>query len=178
MRPHNDKRMVFWISTVLVLSLVCVTGCVQIEVTDTTPTAGTPDPSTSPPSTRDGRHNLAVQAVDFDPPLSYQQLIMRRQSVALLVAIENTGNSTERNVAVHAQLSSPENPELFLTQGASIASIAPGQVQIVRFSHLGAIPYQQAYHLEVAVEPVEGEIGLNDNVRAFDILIRQEQDNP
>jgi hypothetical protein len=170
--------MVPWVAAAFLLALVSMTGCVQVEVVDTTPTASTPDPSTSPPLVGDDGHNLAVRAVDFDPPLNYQQLIIRRQAVALLVTIENTGNSTERNVAVRAQLSSPENPELFLTQGASIASIAPGKAEIVRFAHLGAIPYQQAYHLEVMVEPVDGESSLDDNSRTFDIQIYQEQDSP
>jgi hypothetical protein len=113
-------------------------------------------------------------AVDFDPPLSYKQLIIRRQAIALLVVVENTGTETEQDVAIRVRLSTPEEPEFLLTQDASVASIAPGEVQIVRFDPLGEIPYHQAYHLEVLVDPVDGEADLGDNSKAFDIQIRTE----
>ena len=95
---------------------------------------------------------MAVLTVDFDPPLDYEQLILHSQSVTLLVAVENTGIHTQRDVTVRAELSTPEDSELFLTRGASVESIAPGEIQIVRFARLGEIPYHQTFHLEV--EPV------------------------
>lgn len=178
MWPRNSKRAILWIASVSVLVLVTLAGCARVEVVDTTPAISTPASSTSPPSAVGGEHSLALLAVDFDPPLSYQHLIMQRQSVDLLVAIQNTGRSTEFNVTVHAQLSTSEDPEMLLTQGASIADIAPGEVQVVRLAHLGEIPYHQTYHLEVRIEPVDGESDLDDNLKAFDIQIYQEQDNP
>ncbi len=170
MWPKNGKLIVPWIAGVSVLLLVTLTACAEVKVVDKTPAASTPDLLTSPLIVG-VRHNLAILAVDFDPPLSYQQLIIRRESVALLVAVENTGSETERNVTVRAQLSSPEDADLVLTQGASVASIAPGEIQIVRFARLGEIPYHQAYSLEVSVAPVDGEIDLRDNSRAYDIQI-------
>jgi hypothetical protein len=157
-------------------TLVSLVGCVQVDVIDTTPAVSTP--ANRPPSTGDAVHNLAVLSVDFEPPLNYQQLILQDRSVTLLAAIENTGSSTERNVTVRAELSTPEDPDMSLTQGASIASIAPGEVQVARFARLGAIPYHQIYHLEVIVEPVDGENELGDNRRAFDIQIHQKQQSP
>ena len=77
------------------------------------------------------------------------------------------------DVTVRAELSAPYDPEISLSQGASVASIAPGQVQVVRFSRLGAIPYHQSYHLEVTVDAVSEEQNLADNFRAFDIEIQQ-----
>jgi hypothetical protein len=158
---------------VLVLILVTLLGCVDVEVVDTTPAASAPDALASPLPSGDEVHNLAILAVDFDPPLDYQRLIIRRQSVTLLVAIENTGNNAERNVAVAASLSTPEDPDLLLAQDASVASIAPGEIQVVRFERLGKLPYHQIYHLEVVVDPVDGEIALGDNQKAFDIQIQR-----
>ena len=178
MRPGSGKGVALWVSIGLMLALVTLTGCVRVEVIDTTPVASTPNSPTSPSSGADGEHNLAVLTVDFDPPLDYQQLIIQRQSVALLVTIENTGSNIERNVTVRAQLSTPEDADLFLTQGASIASIAPGAVQTVRFSRFGELPYHQTYHLEVMVDPVDGERGLRDNHKAFDIQIHQDRSSP
>jgi hypothetical protein len=156
------------------LVLLALVGCVEVEVRDATPAAGASDASTEASLEGDGDHNLAILAVDFEPPLDYQQLIIRRRAIDLLVAVENRGTSTERDVTVRARLSTPEDPELLLAQGAIIASIAPGEIQVVRFGQLGRLPYHQLYHLEVLVEPVEGETNLGDNGKAFDIEIRQE----
>ena len=174
MWPRNGRLMLPCIAGALVLALVSLAACAEVEVVDTTLSTSAPDTLASPLSPGSGEHNLAVLAVDFDPPLSYEQLITRRQSVALLVAIENTGTRTERNLTVRVQLSTSEDPDLLLTQGASVASIASGEIQIVRFARLGEIPYHQSYRLEVAVDPVDWESDLSDNHRAFDIQIHQD----
>lgn len=171
MRRRKSNLTILWI--VGALALISLTGCVEVKVVDTTPAAVTLEAFTSPPS-EEKTHNLSVLTVDFDPPLNYQQLIIRRQSVTLLVAVENTGRLTERDVTVRAELSTPQDPDLLLTRGASIASIAPGEIQIVRFAPLGDIPYHQIYHLEVIVDAVQGENNLGDNRKAFDIEIHQE----
>ena len=173
MWPRNRKSMLPWITGVLLI-LTALAGCAEVDIVDKTPVAGTPEHVASPSAAGDGNHNLAVMAVDFDPPLSYKQLILHRQAVALLVVVENRGAQSEQDVVVRAQLSTPENPDFVLTQDASVTSIAPGEVQIVRFASLGKIPYHQAYYLEVVVEPVDGEVDLSDNSKAFDIQIHQE----
>jgi hypothetical protein len=178
MKSRNGKLPLPWIAGALVLMLVPLAGCAEVEVVDSTPVVSTPDAFTSPLSEGGRIHNLAVLAVDFDPPLDYEQLILRRQSVALLVVVENIGTATERDVTVRAQLSTPEDPDLLLTRGASVASIAPGEIQVVRFARLGKIPYHQQYHLEIVVDPVEGESELGDNQRTFDIQIHQEGESP
>jgi hypothetical protein len=81
-------------------------------------------------------------------------------------------------VAVRAQLTTPEDPDLSFSQGASISSIAPGEIQVVRFARFGQIPYHQLYHLEVTVDPVDGESDLADNSKAFDIEIRKDETEP
>jgi len=178
MRLRNRRLRLFWCLGALLLVLIALTGCVEVEVRDATPAAGAPELFDSPLPGEDKEHNLAILAVDFDPPLDYQQLIIKRRSIALLVAVENRGASTERDVAVRAQLSSPEDPDLLFSQGASISSIAPGEIQVVRFARFGQIPYHQFYRLEVTVDPVEGESDLIDNSKAFDIEIRQDESEP
>ncbi len=173
MWPENGKLVLPRTAGILALVLVSLVACVDVEVVDKTPIASTPDAFTSPLEVGQENHNLAVLAVDFDPPLDYQQLIVRRESLALLVAVENTGTATERDITVRAQLSTPADPEFVLTQGASVASLAPGEIKVVRFARLGEIPYHQSYYLEVAVDPVDGETDLSDNRRAFDIQIHQ-----
>lgn len=166
MCPKNAKLML--------LILVVLAACAEVKVVDKTPVAGTPDLFVSPLTPEYRKHDLAVLAVEFDPPLSYQRLIIRQQAVALLVVVENTGTETERNATVRAQLTSLDDPGFVLAHDASVESIAPGEVQIVRFARLGEIPYHQSYHLEVSVDPVEGELDLGDNRKAFDIQIHEE----
>jgi uncharacterized lipoprotein YmbA len=174
MRSREGRWAFYGSVATLALVLLVLTGCAEVQVVDTTPAAIAPEALTSPLPAASGERNLAVLAVDFDPALSYEQLILRRQAVALLVAVENMGSSTERDVTVRAQLSSPADPDLLLTQEATVAAIAPGEIQIVRFAPLGEIPIHQTYHLEVMVDAVDGEKDLSDNRKAFDIQIHQE----
>ena len=177
MWPKKGNRVIVGFAVVAVLALIALTGCARVEIVDST-VVSTPDFSPDQVATGDGTHNLAVIAVDFDPPLNYQQMIIQRRSVSLLVAVENSGNSEEKDVTVLVQLTTPDDAELFQTRGASLASIAPGEVRVVRFAHLGEIPYHQIYHLEVMVEPVDGESDYADNLRAFDLQVHQGQDEP
>ncbi len=177
MWPRKGNRVIVGFAVVAVVALIALTGCARVEIVDSA-VVSTPDFFSNRPAAGDGTHNLAVIAVDFDPPLNYQQLIIQRRSVSLLAAVENSGNSAEQDVTVWVQLTTPDDPELFQTRGASMTSIAPGEVRVVRFAHLGEIPYHQTYHLEVMVEPVNGESDYTDNLRAFDIRVHQGQDEP
>ena len=163
-----------WIIGVLTLTLLTLGACAEVSVVDITPDASTHELLAGAPASEEGRHDLAVLAVDFDPPLDYQQLILRQRSVALLVVIENSGTVTERDVTVRARLSAPTEDDLLLTQDLRVESIAPGEIQIVRFEGLGKIPYYDAYQLEVAVDPVGGESDPGNNRKAFDIEILRE----
>jgi hypothetical protein len=158
----------------LILAALTLVACAEVNVVDITPDANTHNAFVSPPAADTGRHDLAILAVDFDPPLDYNQLILRQRSVALLVAIENMGTAREQVVTVRAQLSTLEGEDLVLTQEVQVDSIAPGEIQIVRFEGLGKIPYHETYHLEVSVDPVDGEVNWGNNHKAFDIEIHRE----
>jgi hypothetical protein len=166
--------MLPWVVGLLALTLVGLVSCAEVKVVDKTPVVDAPDLSTSPLKPEAGKHDLAVLAVEFDPPLSYQRLIIRQQTVALLAVVENTGTETERNATVRAELTSVDDPDFVLAHEARVECIAPGEVQIVRFAPLGEIPYHQSYHLEVSIDPVEGELDLGDNQKAFDIQINED----
>lgn len=174
MNPRHRRRMRPWIAVTLVLLLVGLGGCAEVEVVDTTPDTDSPKPLVSPLVVDPSRHDLAILGLDFDPPLDYQQLILREQSIALLVVIENAGTATERDLVAEAQLTTPENKDLLLTRQATVASIAPGEIQIVQFDPLTKIPYHATFHLEVSIAPVEGEQDTTNNHKAFEIQIHRD----
>ena len=97
MWPRNSKLKLPWITGALLI-LVLLAGCAEVEVVDKTPAASAPEQLPEPMPVGVGKHNLAVMAVDFDPPLSYKHLMVRREAVALLVVVENTGTETEQDV--------------------------------------------------------------------------------
>ena len=173
MKSGQSRLMLPWIAGTLVLILVGLAGCAEFEVVDTTPAAGSPEPFVSPLAADPSRHDLAILGLEFDPPLDYQQLILRQQSVALLVVIENAGTVTERDLVIEARLTTPDDEEPVLTQKATVTSIAPGEIQIVRFDPMHKIPYHATFNLAVNIVPVDGEANTTNNAKAFEIQIRR-----
>jgi len=174
MKPRHSKLMLPWIAGTLVLILFGLAGCAEVQVVDTTPAAASPQPFVSPLAIDPSRHDVAILGLDFDPPLDYQQLILRPQSIALLVAIENAGTVTERDLTIEARLTTPEDKELILTRQATVSSIAPGEIQVVRFDRLNKIPYHTTFFLEVSIVAVDDESDTSNNQKAFEIQIHRE----
>lgn len=174
MKPRHRELLRPWIAVTLVLILISLGGCAEVEVVDTTPNAGSAEPFVSPLAVDPIRHDLIILGLDFDPPLDYQQVIVREQSLALLVVIENAGTVTEQDLVAEAQLTTPEDEGLVLSRQAIVSSIAPGEIQIVSFDPLTKIPYHAIFHLEVSVGPVEGEHDTTDNHKVFDIQIHRD----
>jgi hypothetical protein len=113
--------------------------------------------------------------VDFDPPLNYQDIVARKsrgEGITLLVAIENTGVSSEQDVVVQARLSERSRETVYLEKQGMIDSIAPGEIKIVHLRDTD-IPFRFEYTLSVFVVPVVGETRLGNNSKTYDLLITQ-----
>lgn len=157
----------------ILLLAVCASGCINIEVVDRTPSTSGTTPSTQGQQPVD--HNLAVLAVDFDPPLEYDEIMSRRErgeGITLLVAVENTGVVAEENVTVSVELAKDGAQTVFLRKQAAVGAIAPGEIKLVRFKDT-EIPFSYEYQLKVHVAEVEGETNTADNTRTYDLLITQ-----
>jgi hypothetical protein len=154
------KRLAL-LAAIIISSL---TGCIQIEVVDhqEEDNAETPTPD---------EHDLAILAVDFEPQLDYEQIVNNPDGITLLIAVENTGMSTETDVLIEAQLCCDEARTIIAERSAKIASIAPGETQVVRFAQIPRPPYRQAYQLSVQAVAVPGETNLANNSRIYDINI-------
>ncbi len=167
MSSDSRFRVAIW----LILSAVALSGCIQIQVIDRTPVVSEPAKETSKLQAQE--HNLAILGVDFDPPLDYDKIMERKkrgEGVTLLVAVENTGISTEANVAVQITLSKDQDQTPFLKQSGTISSIAPGEIKIIHFKD-NDIPLSYEYHLQVDVNPVNGETQVANNRKNYDLLI-------
>jgi hypothetical protein len=159
------------VAVLLSAAAMWIGGCATIQIIDRTPSNVQPTPS--PQAQDTDEHNLAVLAVDFDPPLEYEEILAARnrgEGITLLVAVENTGTVTERDVWVEAELSRGEGGELILQQQGKVEAIAPGEIRLVRFKDTD-IPFSYRYQLKVRVLPVEGETRLADNLKSYDLVV-------
>ena len=156
-----------------VLVALFTSGCIRIQVIDRTPSIAQPTPFTQVQPLDE--HNLAVLAVDFDPPLEYEEIIASKSSgkgITLLVAIENTGSVAETDVVVEVELYKGKEDQPFLHKTSSVDGIVPGEIELVRFKDT-EIPFSDRYRLKVHVVPVSGEGNVVDNVKSYDLLITQ-----
>lgn len=155
------------------MAAIWASGCTSVQIIDRTPSTIEPTPSTHEQDIAE--HNLAVLAVDFDPPLEYDEILASRdrgEGITLLVAVENTGSATERNAVVEAELFRGVGDALILYQQGGVDAIVPGEIKLVRFKDT-EIPFSYEYQLKVRVLPVEGETHLADNVKSYDLVITQ-----
>jgi len=157
----------------ITLAAIGMGGCINIQVIDRTPS--TIDLTPFAPDQDVEEHNLAVLAVDFDPPLVYEEIMARKErgeGITLLVAVENTGATTEQDVSVEVELAKDKGKTLFLHKQGRIETIAPGEIKLVHFEDT-EIPFSYEYRLLVRVETAKGETRVMDNVKTYDLLITQ-----
>jgi hypothetical protein len=151
---------------ILLLALVVLPGCTSaVEVLQ--PMAATPQPvATVAPCA----HELAILAVDFDPPLNYTRIVSNG-GVTLLVAVENRGLSEEKEVLVSARLWDPADQRELVGETVCVRSLAAGEVLVVRFTQVSQLPRRDNYQLIVQIGPTAGETDTADNVRTYDIVV-------
>ncbi len=171
---HKARFRIFW-GVVLAALLMSLAGCAEVRVVDSTPGAGLSAAPAGLLPKASAEHNLALVTVDFDPPLDAAHAAKIRQSLTLLVAVENTGSASEKKLTVRARLSSLDDLQFLVEQSAGVAGIAPGEIQVVRFPPLKDVPLYRSYRLELSVDGVAGERNLADNQKAFDIQIGLEK---
>jgi hypothetical protein len=158
---------------VLLVAVVMSSGCVNVEVIDRSPSALNSMPFSEQEMADE--HDLAVLAVDFDPPLNYEEILAcksRGEGITLLVAVENTGVNTERNVLVQARLSERSGETVYVEKQGTIETIAPGEIKIVHLRDTD-IPFSFEYTLSVSVAPAVGETRTDDNFKTYDLFITQ-----
>lgn len=154
---------------VIMLSLlltVVLTGCTQIRI-ETRP-LDTFNAVAQDVSAKIHEHDLAVLAIDFDPPLDTIVSVQDLNGVQLLIAVENSGLVVERDLTLVAELRlDSRDPVPALVRVTSIDQIAPGEAKVVRLRGLSEIPIRSEYWLKVRISPVLGEEDIADNQRIY-----------
>lgn len=169
--------------TLFLLALVSV-GCVQVSVVDhpATPTEvqvltitelatqEKPAVATSELAIKE-EHDIAILAVDFDPPLSSLSALSAPAEITLHVAVENKGYRKETSVLVTVQLFGSGRDDLIKQETQAIESLSPGQIQVLYFRSLLPVPYRSRYRLEIGISPASGEARWTNNYKSYDIHI-------
>ena len=147
---------------ILMFFVVALAGCGQIAV-DPKPTSPAPSVTVD--------YDLAIVSVDFDPALQGNRLPIS-DSYAVLVAIENRGVLTARNIKVNATLDRVGGGKGVLQGSQSLSELAPGGIKVVRIQPVGTLPVEFAtYELTVQAQPLPNETILSNNVRGFTIRV-------
>ncbi len=170
MSQRGKMRRIWFVAVIMMLASLSLAGCAGVEIVDRAPVS-LDTLSRTKVITRVYEHDLAVLAIDFDPPLAYEQIVVKGEQATLLVAVENLGFQTEANVKVKARLSAYEDDTPILEKTCYIDTIAPGQIKIARFKDISRVPYRPAYRLKVWVLPVPGEIGVANNEKSYDLYV-------
>lgn len=113
--------------------------------------------------------DVAVTAVDFDPPLK-PNANLASGDISLLVAVENKGDRREKDVQVVAQILGKED-ELLYSDAQVADSLVAGEGRVVRFSRLSGLPLRSSYTINVWVVPVAGEERLENNAKTYRVQI-------
>ena len=58
-----------------------------------------------------------------------------------------------------------------LDETVVLTDLAAGQIRVARFSHATGFPLLTSYRLEVAVDPVPGELQTDDNYRTYEVVV-------
>ncbi len=98
------RRIWFVMMMIMMLTSLSLAGCAEVRIVDRAPDS-LDTLSLSKIRTPVDEHDLAVLAIDFDPPLEYEQIVVKGEQATLLVAVENIGLQTATDVKVKARLS-------------------------------------------------------------------------
>lgn len=99
--------------------------------------------------------DVAISAVDFDPPLSRDVPFDAQHHVKLMAAVENKGTMQLSKLVVVARLASQRGD--FSTQDrVNVDSLSPGETRVVEFDAVAppadALPRSRSFSIKVSVE--------------------------
>lgn len=163
-----------WVVVLVGWSILVMASCENIKVVEQG--SERTDLVTVAPAVEPAKelHDLAITAIDFDPPLSSSRSLLAEQ-LSLLAVVENQGNQVERLLVVQAKLyASPSDVPLVQSE-AKVDRLVPGESKVVRIQGLPSVPVRSAYKLDVSVVPVAEEVLVTDNTKTYRIEVSRTQ---
>ncbi len=117
-------------------------------------------------------YEVAVSAIDFDPPLRRETLVDTQRGVKLLAAVENKGTMPLTRLLVEARVTSQKGD--FTTQDrVPINSLSPGETRVVEFESVAPVqmlPKSPSYRVRVTVGSQQPDISLRSASR--EVIVR------
>lgn len=171
MEQRNRFSSLSRLATVLWLLVLTSGGCTEISITPRLPTPVDESALALSKLAIGAERDIAVLAVDFDPPLNLLKMPIGSQEVTLQVAIENKGYRKESNIQVTVKLLGNELTDVIKQETQNIDNLPPGGIKILQFRSLLSVPYRSKYRLEIEASPVPNETLLTNNRKSYDIQI-------
>jgi hypothetical protein len=123
-------------------------------------------------------YDVAVSAIDFDPPLKQQSIPTNQKTLKLLAAIENKGTMPLSQLVVEARLSSQKG-EFSAQDKVQVDRLSPGETKVVEFAGVAPaqmLPKSPSYRIRVTVDSQQSGTNLRSNSR--EVIVRVVDDGP
>ncbi len=118
-------------------------------------------------------YDVAVSAVDFDPPLRRETLVDAQKPVKLLAAIESKGTMALTQLVVEARITS-QNGDFSAQDRLLLERLAPGETKVVEFEGMAPatmLPRSPFYRIKVSVEGRQADAHPQNNSREVTIRV-------
>lgn len=146
-------------------------GCASVVESEQKPVSPTPRALGAVATAVDDTPDVRVISVDFDPPLDSDGSCTSLDKRTLLVAVDNRGKKAENDVLVRLEIKGPEDKDALISQSRTVASVASGEVKVLKFTGFASLPARPVYNLIVDVRPVVGERSVDDNHKSLEVRI-------
>ncbi len=117
-------------------------------------------------------YDVAVSAIDFDPPLRRGTLLSTHETVKLLAAVENKGTMPLSHLVVEARVISQKG-DFSAQDRVQIDRLSPGETRVVEFQGVAPVqmvPQSPSYRISVTVNGQPSNPRLRSNSR--DVVVR------
>lgn len=168
---REATRGIAVLATLLAISLL-MGGCELVVEEPQVSSSGKMRPPVSTLATELPLYDVAVSAIDFDPPLKQETLAGFNKSVKLLAAVENKGTMPLTNLSVEARITS-QRGEFSANDRVRLEKVAPGETRVVEFGGMvptTTLPRSPSYKIRVTVDSPQLGPNVRSNVR--EVIVR------
>ncbi len=119
-------------------------------------------------------YDVAVSAIDFDPPLNRETVLNSQRPIKLLAAVENKGTMPATGLTVEARITSQKG-EFTAQDRAQIERLSPGETRLVEFVGVAPVPVNTlprspSYQIRVTVSGKQLDGNTSNNTR--EVIVR------